>query len=160
MKLNSKAAGALLLSALFVGLSVSLTFWILRQIDSSSAAQTRIGNLIDSANDLLSAMKDAETGQRGYLLTGDEDYLQPYLAVRDGLGDRLKQLRQISVIEAAQVPLRTLEPLLQAKLAVLAQAIELRRNHNEAGALKIVNEGGGRQMMDAIRSDIGQQPRE
>ncbi len=156
MKLNSKAAGALLLSALFVGLSVSLTFWILRQIDSSSAAQTRIGNLIDSANDLLSAMKDAETGQRGYLLTGDEDYLQPYLAVRDGLGDRLKQLRQISVIEAAQVPLRTLEPLLQAKLAVLAQAIELRRNHNEAGALKIVNEGGGRQMMDAIRSDIGQ----
>ena len=35
-------------------------------------------NILDASDDLLSALRDAETGQRGFLLTGDENYLDPY----------------------------------------------------------------------------------
>jgi CHASE3 domain sensor protein len=51
---------------------------------------------------LLSALKDAETGQRGYLLTGDEAFLEPYVAVRDGVRSQLEELRQLTTSSAAR----------------------------------------------------------
>ena len=86
--------------------------------------------LIIRAGDLLSQLRDAETSQRGYLLTGDETFLEPYLAVRDSISDHLGVLRQLTVISAAGKHLDAMAPLVEAKLPELAQAIELRRNHD------------------------------
>ncbi len=57
------------------------------------------------ADDLLSKMRDAETGQRGYALTGDEAFLEPYLAVRDSVSGNLKELLRVTTIIAAQAHL-------------------------------------------------------
>ena len=46
----------------------------------------------------MSELRDAETSQRGYSLTGDETFLEPYLAVRDSIVFHLEQLRSLSVI--------------------------------------------------------------
>ena len=68
-----------------MALGVALSFWAFRQIRQAAEARRHTYVVISSADDLLSALKDAETGQRGYLLTGDEAFLEPYLAVRDSV---------------------------------------------------------------------------
>ena len=52
---------------------------------------------------LMRGMQDAETGQRGYLLTGDENYLEPYLAGRDDIERELSNLEAFAAAEPGQV---------------------------------------------------------
>ncbi len=155
MKLTFKTLASLL-ATLLVVLCVGLMFWAFMQIDASGESRKHTSQVLNAADDLLSAVKDAETGERGYLLTGDEAFLQPYLAVRSGLTGRLQMLRQFVQIKTAQKHLDNLEPLITAKLAVTAQVIELRRNHNEAAALKIVSSGQGNRLMETIRAEMTQ----
>ncbi|NTW37824.1 MAG: hypothetical protein HGB17_17310, partial [Syntrophobacteraceae bacterium] len=84
---------------------------------------------IISADDFLSELRDAETGQRGYSLTGDELFLEPYLAVRDKISDHLREIRRLKLDAGAQKHLDALEPLVEAKLEEMSHGIELRRNH-------------------------------
>ena len=76
-------AGVVLLIAVAVAMGVS--FRVFRQIGVAAEARKHTFILLNGADDLLSALIDAETGQRGYLLTSDEEFLEPYLAVRGGI---------------------------------------------------------------------------
>lgn len=154
MTLMSKAVGAILIAALLVMLGLGLTFWSLEQIAATSETQKHINQIINSADDFLSDLKDAETGQRGYVITGDEAFLQPYLSARDNLDSRLQNLRQLVEIEKAKQHLDAIVPLTKAKLEELAQVIELRRNHNEVAAQNFVKNGRGKQLMDAIQQEM------
>jgi PAS domain S-box-containing protein len=149
-----RPAAALLIATLLAVAGVGLTFWSYKQIAATAEIRKHTSTVISSANNFLSDLKDAETGQRGYLITGDESFLQPYLAVRDNLDGRMQALRQTVQIEKAKEHLDVIVPLLKAKLAELAQVIELRRNHNEAAAQKIVSGGQGKQLMDSIRLEV------
>ncbi|MBV5277061.1 CHASE3 domain-containing protein, partial [bacterium] len=91
--------------------------------------------LISSAEQLLSKLKDAETGQRGYLLTGDTLLLEPYLAVHDSISGHLEELRQGNSIPAADQYLNALAPIIDAQLSEMAQVIALRRSQNITAAL-------------------------
>jgi PAS domain S-box-containing protein len=104
---------------------------------------------------LLSALKDAETGQRGYLLTGDEAFLEPYVAVRDSVGGHLEELRQLDLSRAAHQHLDALAPLVDAKMVELSHVVELRRNQDMTAALAVVGGGAGKRLMDSIRVEIG-----
>ena len=149
-----KAVALLTGAALLLALGVALTFWSFQQIEASSDARKRTSLIISSADNLLSELKDAETGQRGYLLTGNEVFLQPYLAALGGMSDRLQQLRKSARIVVAIQHLDDLTPLVNARLDELAQAIDLRRNHQDAAALALVSSGQGKRLMDAIRLDM------
>ncbi|WP_265571076.1 CHASE3 domain-containing protein [Sphingomicrobium nitratireducens] len=103
------------------------------------------------------AVTDAETGQRGYVLTGDRDYLRPYargtaeapeaLARLDG------RLRAIATPEQAE-QLDRLSALLPAKLAEMARTVERIEAGDEEGAHALVEEGSGLSMMREIRATI------
>ena len=82
------------LAALLVLLQVAASFWFFTQVETTAAQRKHAFETIDGANELLSALKDAETGERGYLLTGDEAFLVPYLEVRDGITGRLAGLTE------------------------------------------------------------------
>ena len=99
---------------------------------------------------------DAETGQRGYLLSGNEAYLEPYLAVAKDIRDHLNELHQIALISASHKHLDALAPLIDAKLKEMEQVIQLRRAHQEGQALAQFNAGAGKQLMDAIRAETEQ----
>ena len=141
-------------AALLITLGVAISFWSFRQIEETSIARAHTRDILNSANDLLSSLKDAETGQRGYLLTGDERFLEPYLAVRNGINEHLDQLRQITLIDAAHKHLDAAAPLINAKMAELSRTIELRHNHGNAASLAIVGSGQGKQLMDSIRAEM------
>ncbi len=108
---------------------------------------------INSLEELLSQMKDAETGQRGYILTGDEAYLEPYKAALAKIDiENLKNLTVDNSIQQSQI--ETLKPLIAAKLNELNQTIDLRRNEGLDAALQVIQTNQGNQFMNYIRNII------
>src|SRR3954467_3463569 len=107
-------------AALLAALVVVLSFWAFQQIEASVEARLHTYTLISKANALLSDITDAETGQRGYSLTGDEAFLKPYLAVRNTIAADLEELRRLTQVVAAREHLDRLAPLVTAKLTELS----------------------------------------
>ncbi len=143
--------GAFLLSAAVLVPS----FWVFRQTKEAAEARTLTSDLIARADGLVSSLIDAETGQRGYLLTDDAVFLEPYTAVRERIGEQLLNLRRLTLLRAAQEHLDKVAPLIDAKLGYLSQNIELRRNNDMTAALANVRGSQGRPLMDAIRAEMG-----
>jgi PAS domain S-box-containing protein len=154
MKTIPKISIWIVAAALLLVLGGGLSAWTFRQLEAATEARKITREIISSADDLLSALIDAETGQRGYLLTGDEAFLQPYLAVRDSISGQLLKLRQLASVSAAQKHLDAIAPLIDAKLAYLSRNIELRRRHDLTAALVNVRSSQGRELMDTIRAEM------
>ncbi len=142
-------------ATLLVVLGVSISLWTFRQIEDTAGVRKHTSSVITSAVGFMSTLKDAETSQRGYILSGDESYLAPYLAQRDGISKQLKELRQNTLLPAAQKHLDKLTPMIDVLLVDIAQSIELRRNNDMNGALAAVRQGRGKPLMDSIRSEMG-----
>lgn len=106
--------------------------------------------------DLLSELKDAETGQRGYIITGNDDYLSPYRAALDTIPATMQDLRQLTSDNPAQQQrLDALQPLIDSKLAELKETIDLRRASGFDAASKVVADNSGKVTMDKARILIG-----
>src|SRR5262249_51517714 len=85
--------------------------------------------VLDDLQTILSLLKDAETGQRGYLLTGAKRYLEPYTEARSRVLEVYRDLRTRTRNNPEQQGrLSALKPLIDAKLKELQQTIELRRD--------------------------------
>lgn len=111
--------------------------------------------------DVLSTMKDAETGQRGFLLTGEDSYLAPYNSGIKEVGLNIDRLRELTADNPNQQRrLAKLEPLVAAKLAELDETIRLRRESGERAALQVVLTDKGKSIMDDIRQIVGEMDEE
>ncbi|GJD56332.1 CHASE3 domain-containing protein [Methylobacterium dankookense] len=104
--------------------------------------------------DLAVALRDAERGQRGYVLTGRDEYLAPYGSARDRLGVLQGELQKLTADNPAQQSrLRELAPLVAHKLEELAQTVQARRDGGFDAAKRIVDTDAGRDfMVDAERT--------
>ena len=111
--------------------------------------------VLEEIDHISSALKDAETGQRGYLLTGKNEYLAPYLtAVEKGV-KQIRHVRELTIdIPEQQKRLEQLEPLVSEKFAELKETIDLRKTEGFDAALQVVLTDRGKQIMDDIRSLI------
>ena len=117
--------------------------------------------VLNSLDNPVSLLTDAETGQRGYLLTGDETYLQPYRATINNIGLAIAELRNLTSDNPNQQKrVQALEPLVEKKLGELQRTIDLRKNGGVAAANKVVLEGSGKQVMDQIRALIAEMTNE
>lgn len=116
-----------------------------RAVVHTLAVQRTIG-------DTLSALKDAETGQRGFLLTGDEAFLAPYSQATDVIPQQLAELRQVVATDAEQARRAAeVQRLTEEKLTELALTISLFRAGHQEQSLARVREGRGRRLMVALR---------
>jgi PAS domain S-box-containing protein len=154
MKTTTKIIASLTGAVLLVGLGIILSFNTFRQIETAGESRRLSFTLLDKAKGLMSSLKDAETGYRGYLLTRDEAYLEPYLKVRDSLGGRLNELRQLTQAGAPRKHLEVMAPLMAANMANLAHAIDLRRSRGLDIGLEDVTSGRSKGLMDAIRAEM------
>ena len=106
-----------------------------------------------SSMGLQSALKDVETGQRGFLLTGEVRYLEPYreaIRVIPGMMTRLQEATAAHPTQKERLEL--LRPLIANKLAEVRQTIELRKDQRTEAALAIVRSDQGKATMDEIRT--------
>ncbi|WP_293261427.1 MULTISPECIES: CHASE3 domain-containing protein [unclassified Microcoleus] len=103
----------------------------------------------------LSTLKDAETGQRGYLLTGEQGYLEPYQSAIARVKAQIGGLQQLTADNNRQQQrIRDLKIAIDSKLAELQETIDLRRQKNLAAALGQVKTDRGKQIMDGIRQQV------
>lgn len=89
------------------------------------------------------AFTEAETRQRGYLLTGDEAYLVPYQAAVKTLPGRLDSLEKLAVGTPAAANIAKLRAPLVDKLAELAETVAMRQSQGQEAALGLVSSGRG-----------------
>ncbi len=115
----------------------------------------RIRINIIQLTELLSLLNDAEAGQRGFLITGDERYLGPYRSALTTLPQRLPELRARFARRPHQIErLDALEPLVSAKLAEIRRTIELRQTTGVSAAAAVVPTDEGRALMEKIRARV------
>jgi methyl-accepting chemotaxis protein len=102
-------------------------------------------------------LTNAETGQRGYLVTGLENYLEPYNHAMNHVEEHILELKlQIHDEEEETRLLRRLEVLARAKMAELAMTIKMVEDKGIEAARKEMSKGEGKQIMDDIRQVVGQ----
>jgi signal transduction histidine kinase len=114
--------------------------------DIAEASRTR-----GSLNRLLQQMLDAETGSRGYLLTGDPRYLEPYNTAVAEIGQNLDALRQSYSSPEEVGTLAQLSRNVQRKLAEMDLSVRMRKQGNEDAWKFVLMTDVGKEHMDAIR---------
>src|SRR5207245_2033666 len=117
--------------------------------------------VLRTLDDTVARVVDAETGQRGYLLTGEEAYLEPYRVAIKNIDQTIGKLTNLTSDNPNQQKrIQTLEPLVEQKLAELQRTIDLRKNEGLAAANRVVLEGSGKQWMDQIRALVAEMAKE
>jgi len=105
----------------------------------------------------LSTLKDAETGQRGYLLTGKDEYLKPYNDATEAIQGELNELtREAYVGNLPAADLDKLSSAIDRKLNELQETIFLRRTEGLPAALTVVQTDAGMHTMETIRALVDQ----
>jgi signal transduction histidine kinase/FixJ family two-component response regulator len=105
--------------------------------------------------DLDVALRGAESGERGYVLTGEPTYLAPYQSALARVSLIQGDLQRLTADDPAQQEhIRVLAPLLQRKLESMAQTVELRRSVGLDAALATLRNGSGQQLMDDIEAAL------
>ena len=135
--------------------STLLGYWMGLRVLADNQALLRNWEVLTGVGNLLSTLSDAETAQRGFILTGDETYLQPYDAAVQHLGSHLGQLEVFTQTgdvdaDAAQATAR----LTRQRLDELKWTIETRRQKGFEAAKAIVQTGAGQKIMDDLRWQI------
>nr|WP_312376821.1 response regulator [Delftia acidovorans] len=119
------------------------------------AAMDRTTLAMRQLSQLNASLKDAETGQRGFLLTGDQAYLQPYQQARDVLQQQLEALKARTSSDSVQHRLLAqIEEISAQKLRELQETIDLRKTGDLDAAMALVRLDVGKNAMDRLRELI------
>ena len=137
--------------------SIGLTHWAGTLAVESGRRLTSERAVMQQLHEFTSTLADLETGQLGYLLTGEERYLEPYYTGEPKVRDDLAQLQELAVHgELPKERVQRLATLTDQKLEDLAETIRARRERGMDAALAIVTTERGRQLMVAIDAAVSQ----
>ncbi|HCK83612.1 MAG TPA: hypothetical protein DHW63_03575 [Hyphomonadaceae bacterium] len=121
----------------------------------AQAAADATGKIVTEAFVLLKRVVDAETGQRGYLLTGIEVYLEPYNRARQLLPASEARLAELVSGDPAEVGhVAEIRELMNQRLELLAAGIDARRRSGRDAAVAFVIANHGNEVMDALRMEV------
>ncbi|MEW5942823.1 MAG: PAS domain S-box protein [Pseudomonadota bacterium] len=126
----------------------------LRYVEASRRV-TQTHEALATLEEIFSLMNQAETGQRAYIITGDESYLPRRDAAIARIGELTLQLKQLTADEAEQqrrIP--ELARQIAARLALLDRTLEARKSQGFEAARQRLIAGSGRSEMDALRSMV------
>jgi methyl-accepting chemotaxis protein len=113
--------------------------------------------VVETLESVIAQITNAETGQRGYLLTGQERYLEPYHTSTGAIDAKIAELGSLTLDNTSQQHrLDLLKPLVTAKFAELQETISLRKDKTLEAALDVVLTDKGKQTMDSIRKLVAE----
>ncbi|OEO29761.1 hypothetical protein VW23_024310 [Devosia insulae DS-56] len=148
---------AIVASLTLVLVAVAASLYMVRTVDSQLADIAKTYEIRRQASELMLAVVDAETGQRGYLITRDEAYLEPYNIAVGNLSQTYQSLLALISDNPTQLSrLEALVPDLDAKRAEMARTIELMSSGQNAEALALLRSDTGLELMERIRSVVRQ----
>ena len=117
--------------------------------------------VLERLADVLNVLQDAEIGARGYIITGDESFLQPYQNAETKIVTVVNDLRALIADNPAQQKrLSQAEPIVMAKLSLTKRYIEMRKAREIETVTKLVQAGEGQRLMDDLRRIFGEMEQE
>ena len=148
----------LILSGLSLVLMVAAGFAALDMANRAAEAERWIVHTMDvrrGARVLLVQVLEAETGERGFMLTEDPTFLEPFDRAQRSVSAGIDQIQTLSSDNPEQQErVRILRPKVETLMAKLRRNVELVRQGKRGDAIAIVKSGVGRDLMDGIRADL------
>ncbi len=135
--------------------NATLLFLGTRKVFDASHDVAHAHEVLASSEHLLSTLADAETGQRGYIITGVPSYLEPFQTAKARVQGSVGRLRTLTSDNIEQKPaIQDIERLVADKLDELAETIALRRDKGLEAARRVMLTDRGKRIMDTIRSRL------
>jgi len=110
--------------------------------------------VIIDLDEITSTVKDAETGQRGFIITGDERYLVPFNDAVSRLPTEIEKFKSMPRIDISEADVERVTQLVDQKIAELRTTVELRRTAGFDAAAEAVGSGHGQQLMERLRAEV------
>ena len=155
MTFQSKLIGGVSAAAALLLFVAGLSYWRLARNSEDREWVVHTYQVMGQLDGILQGMTDAETGERGYILTGDDSYLAPY---RRGLSEVRETSAAVRKLTAdnphQQSSLNAVEPLIAERLRELQERIRVRRDVGLAAGAAAMREGAGKEYMDRVRATI------
>jgi len=123
------------------------SLWLARVLSNGARDTANALEYGRTINFAAAALRDAEIGQRGYLLTGNRAYLEPYEKARDTVATSLDDMARIAEPRARRIAAK-IKPLAAQKMAELALTIDLADKGRRDEAMAIVQTNMGKQLAD------------
>jgi signal transduction histidine kinase/DNA-binding response OmpR family regulator/CHASE3 domain sensor protein len=142
----------LALSLLIISISSLASYISISKLIQRSKMVAHSNSLILKTNEILSTLKDAETGQRGFLLTGERAFLEPTIGARERAEDLLTAVSDATKDDPAQQrSLKNLKNVIEKRLTILDETIDIKSRGGVVGVPTLLS---GKKYMDAARSII------
>jgi PAS domain S-box-containing protein len=155
LPVEHKVMGGFALTLLILCMISGLTYWTNYQFIQAENQLRDHQDIIKELESLLSQVKDIQTGQQDYVITGEEHHLQPYYAAIPKINQELKILRQLTIHQPQwQQPLNQLEQLINQKIDVVKKTIVLRQNQGFEAAKRQILTHQGLNLINEIRQRI------
>jgi signal transduction histidine kinase/ActR/RegA family two-component response regulator len=145
------------IAAVLLAAVIGATAWLGFEYRQEVAAVQHTLEVEKNLSRLLSTIQDAETGNRGFLLTGDDEYLRVYDKSVGEIEGKLEMVRSLTADNAEQQrALINLKPVIENRFTLLKEGIELRRRQGLWAAVQFIQSNRGHNVMLLVRAGIAQ----
>ncbi|MBH8551243.1 response regulator [Nostocaceae cyanobacterium CENA357] len=156
LKIGTKIGSGFAISLAILTTIGLISYQSTNELIKTSRRESHTYEVLSKLKDLNLELRNAETGQRGYIITGEQRYLEPYNIATKVLDQKLQELQKLTADNFIQQSrFDRLQPLISKRLAVMKQVIDLRQNQGLEAAQKAVLTDQGKQLTDEIRQIIG-----
>jgi len=153
--LNQIVVGCFILAVVILGLIALTTNQATTGLIHATQSVTHTREVLENLEALFSGVVEAEAGERGYVITGNGDFLEPYQAALAEIDFHLKRVVDLTADNPQQqTPVAKLQPLIRAKLNLLKSNIALRSTAGFDPARQVVANGEGRRATAEIAAII------
>lgn len=140
---------------LILGIVGGASYWSINQLIKTANDVSHSHQILKELKDTFTKIADVETGGRGYVITGEERYLEPYYIAVELIKQDFEDLKELTGDDSNQQQrLQTLERLIAMRLAVAKETIDIRTNKGPKAASQFVLTDKGRRIMDEIRGVV------
>ncbi|MEO8184984.1 MAG: CHASE3 domain-containing protein [Deltaproteobacteria bacterium] len=152
---GKKIGAGFAVAAAILAVIAAVGYWSSERLIENDRKVEHTHQVRSSLADLLSQLKDAETGARGYVITGNDVFLDPYREALDTNKQSLERLQSLTADNATQQRrLAALRPLIDERLGNAKRTIDLRAASGYEAAAALVSISAGKQLMDRVRAAV------
>jgi methyl-accepting chemotaxis protein len=149
---GKKIAAGFALSFVLMAMIGVVAYRSINTLANTSQVVANTHLVLERLADVLNVLQDAEIGARGYIITGDESFLQPYQNAETKIVTAINSLRALISDNAAQQKrIVQAQPIIVAKMVLTKRQIEMRKAREIDGVTKLVQTGEGQKLMDDLR---------
>ncbi|MEQ1858606.1 MAG: CHASE3 domain-containing protein [Chthoniobacteraceae bacterium] len=128
--------------------------WSFRNASLMALHANEVARRIDA---LHSQLKDVETGQRGFVISGKASFLEPYESGMAAIPRELEALRMLSISDPSlEGRLDEIAPLVAEKIAEIQLVLDVRKSQGAQAAAEIIATGRGLRIMESLRAKLGE----